>query len=60
MKNSEAGWDLTIATLGEKEFDYNAMMEEFYSDPEVVANMDARNTEALEHQMSTEDSNSDD
>lgn len=45
-------WDLTIACLGEvMGYDENAMMEELYSDPEFLADMEARKNEALEYQM---------
>lgn len=45
-------WDLTIASPGEMvDYDENAMMAELYSDPEFLADMDARAAEALDYQM---------
>lgn len=45
-------WDMTIAVAGEMlDYDENAMMEELYKDPEFLVYLDARNAEAVEHQM---------
>ena len=52
------GFDLTVACAGEL-FDFTAedlrtddeLMDELYSDPTFLAYMDARDAEALEHQI---------
>lgn len=50
MNITDNVWDKTMASEGEM-YDFDAMMEELYSDPEFAASMEERKIEALEHQL---------